>query len=419
MQRVQKMFLYILIICSNISYSQTTIFQDKFLKLYNYTIVTKTNINFKEYYEITITQPLDHLSPQSTFKQRIYIGFQNFDAPTVIVTDGYAIGYASKSDYSNELAQEFKANLVTVEHRFFGKSIPDSMDWKNLTVKQAAEDYHFIKNLLDTILTGKWISTGISKGGQAALAYKLFYPKDVVATVVYGTAVKNKKTIVTDSLLFNLSQSVCGQKVSALQLFCFKHKSNLLPLFNGFCFQKNFDFKPLENEAVLDYLLLELPFSFWQNGSKCEEIPDTTASSEELATYIIKVVPPQFFSVKNKMQLESAFYMLYHELGYYEYNLQPFKSYLKQTEYLNSYFAPPTVSIQFDNTYQKSIVEFFESKASDTIYFIYGQNDPWALQTTIKKNRFIIKEGNHKSRIANLDDKQRLIIYSSIKSIIK
>lgn len=416
----KRQILFILLIVNFITiYSQTNTFQDKFSKLFDFIIIPKTNINFKEYYEITIRQNVDHSNPNIKFNQRIYIGFHDFNAPTVIVTDGYAIDYVSKPDYSNELSKELKANLVVVEHRFFGNSRPDSIDWKLLTIKQAATDYHFIKTLLDTILTGKWLSTGISKGGQSALSYKIFYPKDIAATVVYGTAVKNKQSVSTDSLLSNLSQTPCGKKISELQCFLFKHKSVLLPYFTDYISQKNFDFTPLDNETVFDYLLLELPYSYWQNGNKCEEIPDTSDITSNFTDYIIKIVPPRYFSKKNKTQLEPAFYMFYHELGYYEYNIKPFKNYLKQNEYYNKLFAPQTISIQFDNSFQNSVNTFMKSNTSENIFFIYGQNDPWALQTTTTKNIFIIPSGSHKSRISDFNIEQQLDIYNKIKTCLK
>lgn len=400
------------------AFSQSEIFKDQFSIFFDYTIIPKTNTNFKEYYEITIQQAVDHSNPNKNFNQRIYLGFQDFNAPTVIVTDGYAIDYASKPDYSNEIAKELKANLVIVEHRFFGKSVPDSIDWNLLTVKQAADDYHVIKSLLDKLLIGKWLSTGISKGGQAALSYKLFYPKDIEATVVYGTAIKNKQIIYTDQVLANLSQTNCGKKINELQLYLFKNKSKLLPYFNEFVTEKKLDFKPLDNETVLDYLLLELPFSFWQNGHECLHIPDTAPTLSDLASYLTKVVPPRFFSTANKMQLEPAFYMFYHELGYYEYNTKPFIKFLKQKDYSNKYFAPQNVAIQFDNTFQNQVNAFMKSNDSENIFFIYGQNDPWALQTLVNKNKFIVPDGSHKSRIADFTPEEEAEIYNKLRACI-
>lgn len=414
----RQTLLFLLIVYFFTAYSQTNVFQEQFSKLFDLTIVPMTNVNFKEYYEITIQQSIDHLNPQKKFNQRAYIGFQNFNAPTLLVTDGYAIDYASKPGYSNELATELAANLVVVEHRFFGKSIPGNASWEALTVKQAADDYHFIKTMLDTILKGKWISTGISKGGQAALAYKMFYEEDVAATVVYGTAVKNKQSVISDSVLFNLSHTVCGKKLAELQCFLFKHKNILLPHFSDYTSQKKFDFTPLDNESVFDYLLLELPFSFWQNGNDCNEIPDTSAAASELVDYVIKIVPPRFFSSESKTRLAPSFYMFYHELGYYEYAIVPFKQWLKQTNYSNKYFAPANVNIEFDNTYQRNLIDFLKTPISETIFFVYGQNDPWAMQTTINKNTFIVKSGSHKSRIVDLTNEQKTDLYSRIKVLV-
>jgi hypothetical protein len=400
-------------------FSQKNTFQDKFSKLFECSIISKTNINFKEFYEITVQQTLDHSNPKDKFNQRIYIGLQDFNAPTIIVTDGYAIDYASKSDYSNELAKELNANIVVVEHRYFGKSVPDSLNWNFLTMEQAADDYHFIKSMLDKILIGKWLSTGISKGGQAALSYKMYYPKDICASVVYGAAIKSKQTVFTDTILSNLSQTSCGEKINELQNYLFRHKTILLSLFSDFTSQKNYDFIPLDNETVLDYLLLELPFSFWQNGNKCENIPDTTFTPSNLINYVIKIVPPRFFSATNKKQLEPAFFMFYHELGYYEYNINPFLKYLKQKNYSNTYFAPQNITFRYDNSFHKLVNTFINSNNSNCVFFIYGQNDPWALQTTTSKNVFIVPAGSHKSRIASFSFEQQVNIYNSIKACIK
>jgi hypothetical protein len=412
--RFKTQLLLLFLLNSFDCYSQAHLFRDEFSNVSDYTIQLKSNVNFKEYYEITIRQPIDHSNPGNTFDQRVFVGFRDLNAPIVMVTDGYGIDYASKPDYSNELATELKANLVVVEHRFSGKPVPDSIRWKTLTLKQAAEDYHAINILLKDILKGKWLSTGISKGGQAALSYKLFYPDDVSATVVYGTAVKDKQTISTDTLLKSLLQTACGQKVAMLQLFAFKNKERLLPYFNDFCAKKVLDFKPLDPEAVFDRVLLEFPFSLWQNGNDCLEIPDTSMTAYNLIMYLNKIVPFRFFSSATRTQLEPSFYMFYHELGYYEYATAPYRQWLRQSDYSNKYFAPKGIDIIFDKSYQDSLTSFFKTPKAEPVFFIYGQNDPWALQTTVKKNVFIVPSGSHKSRISDLDAGQKTDLYRKI-----
>ena len=80
------------------------------------------------------------------------------------------------------------ANVLTVEHRYFGKSIPSPCDWKHLTIKNAADDMHAIVSSFKNLYTGKWIATGASKGGQTALFFKrvlLFEPGVVVTSVPF------------------------------------------------------------------------------------------------------------------------------------------------------------------------------------------------------------------------------------------
>ena len=396
------------------SFSQTI--QSRLTAIPEIKVTPISNSHYKEYYEITVTQYQDHTTQSKPFSQRVYLGINNVKSPVVIETDGYAIDYASKPEYTNELASGLNGNLLVVEHRFTGKSIPDTLIFDYLTLRQAAGDYHHIKQLLDTILTDAWISTGISKGGQAALAWKLYYPKDVSATVVYGTAVKNKQSVYTDEVLSDLSKTPCGKNINDLQTYLFKNKKVMLGYFSEYARQKGYNFKLLGDEKVFDYLLLELPYSFWQNGNSCDEIPPTTKNSFDLVNYVTKIVPPRFFSLANKSKLETSFYMFYNELGYYEYNTIPFKASLTNDTYSNNFFAPLAMNIQFDDSYQKAMQEFMKTPEAENIYFIYGQNDPWALQTIVKKNCYIVKGGCHKSRIKDLSLDQQTDLYGKLKA---
>ncbi len=380
--------------------------------------MARPNTFFKEYYEVVLSQPVDHTNPSGKkFRQRIFIGFRDFTAPVVFQPDGYSAGYASMPGYyPSELSKELNANQVLVEHRFFSQSVPDTLDWNFLTVWQAADDYHAIKLMLDTILTGKWLSTGISKGGQAALAYKMVYPDDVVATVLYGTAVKDSPFTAADSMLRELSQTPCGKKLSQLQLFAFRNKQELLPLFRA---NSHRDFTPLDPETVFDYMLLELPFSFWQNGKDCESIPDTSAPQSEIVGFIMQVVPPYYFTGAVLEKQVPAFYMFYHELGYYEYSTEQFRPWLKQADYTNSRFAPENVSIRFDSTFQQQVPVFLKTKEAENVFFIYGENDPWAFRAKAGATVFIVPGGNHRSRIFDLPGEQKAAVYGKIGERLK
>jgi hypothetical protein len=133
-------------------------------------------------YELMIRQPVDHNDPQKGyFYQKAYLSHKDFDRPTVIVTEGYECDRNAIYEPTNLL----KANQIEVEHRFFGKSCPASMDYQYLTLKQATADLHHINELLRQLYQNKWISTGISKGGQTTIYYRYFYPMDVDVSIPY------------------------------------------------------------------------------------------------------------------------------------------------------------------------------------------------------------------------------------------
>ena len=147
----------------------------------------ETNANFKEAYIIMLAQPVDHHNPAGPkFQQRIFLSHDGYDKPTVMVTEGYNADYAANPRYSEELARLLDANQIVVEHRYFGKSVPDPKDWKYMTVEEAAADHHAVVELFKKLYTGKWITTGISKGGQTSIYHHYFYPNDMDATVAYG-----------------------------------------------------------------------------------------------------------------------------------------------------------------------------------------------------------------------------------------
>lgn len=75
--------------------------------------------------------------------------------------------------------------MIFVEYRYFLGSTPDPKDWQYLTAENSADDLHAITTTFKNIYSGKWIATGISKGGQTTLLYRTFYPDDVDISVAY------------------------------------------------------------------------------------------------------------------------------------------------------------------------------------------------------------------------------------------
>lgn len=355
------------------------------------------------YFVWMLPQPLDHGRPQGPqFLQRVFVGVRDPKAPVVMVTEGYGADFAAQPAHDHELAQRLGANLVVVEHRYFGKSMPDSLDYRWLDTRQAAADVHAVRTSLGQALTGPWLSTGTSKGGQAALAHRMLHPADVAATVVYGTAVKKSASISADELLRPLMESPCGKLLAALQLRLFQRKDSLLPRAAVFVGQSGLSLGDMPLETMLDYSLLELPYSFWQSGADCAQLPGAGADTDSLLRYLVRLVPPRFYGEGSRRRWQPAFHQFYHELGYYEYDIAPFRRYLGHDAYPNAYFAPPMGDAPFDRRHLQGLRDFLETPAAHSAFFIYGQNDPWALQSVVVANRYDVPGGSHRSKVADL-----------------
>ncbi len=137
---------------------------------------------FQSCYKLMIKQPLDHFEDTGLyFFQKVYFSFRSHDALNVLVTEGYN----RNKNRIYELSELLDANQIQVEHRYYGESTYKNIDYKYLNLKQATADYHRIKELFAKFLTGKFISTGISKGGMTTLFYSYFYPKDMDLYVPY------------------------------------------------------------------------------------------------------------------------------------------------------------------------------------------------------------------------------------------
>ena len=60
-------------------------------------------------------------------------------------------GYDRPKNRIVELTKLLDGNQILIEHRFFGQSLPDTLDYKYLTLKQVTGDLHHINELFKRI----------------------------------------------------------------------------------------------------------------------------------------------------------------------------------------------------------------------------------------------------------------------------
>lgn len=425
--RYAALLLFVLLSASASSFAQTVLEQKISAISAIKEIRPLETSEFSEKYVTYFTQPLDHRHPEKgSFRQRVIVSHVGFDRPTVIVTEGYGAAYALRSQYREELSKLLNANMIFVEYRYFLESTPEPKDWQYLTAENSADDLHAITTAFKNIYPGKWIATGISKGGQTTLLYRTFYPDDVdisvpyVAPLCYG--VEDGRH---EPFLHKVSTPENRKIIEDFQLEALKRKATLLPRFEKYCTEKNYSFRaPIEE--IYDYSVLEYSFALWQWGTPISSIPATTASDDEIFSHLLAISEPEYFTADSPNA--SFFVQAARELGYYGYDVQPFKQYLSiqsSEGYLHRLMLPEELKdMPFDKTLSKKITKFLK-KQDPKMIFIYGQNDPWtAAGVTWLKNKknihvFIQPNGSHLARISTLPEKEKKEVMELIKQWLK
>lgn len=402
--------------------------------------IKKMEVNsFEEYYQFWFEQPIDHTNPsKGMFKQKVLLGHKTFDVPVIVELEGYHIN----SEQAGELATLLKGNQLTIEHRFFDQSVPaGGIPWEYLTIRQAADDQHDIiqairKNIYPEV---KWVSTGISKGGQTTIFHRYFYPGDVDVSVPYvaplnleyvdsrmdkflnklGTNKNNLESIFGGGT----SQQDCHWSIRDFQLLCFQHMDELMPRFEKLVGEKNYTYQMVEGtKRALQLIILEYPFSFWQWGNSCEEIPDAENSSmDDIFNHLMNVSDPVFFEDKSVGRMQPFFYAALTETGMYDYKVKLFKKFLGEMEDIDFSFAWPggVERKPFNKSQMEAINKWLQTDA-EKILFVYGGNDPWyATGVDLKKNwkcrKYVRGDMSHKCRIKDFDPVSREDLIDTLK----
>ncbi len=398
---------------------------------------------YSKKYQLFVEQPIDHTNPAiGTFKQKVVLFHCGYDRPMVLVTEGYT-SRGANPNYSNELSTMFNTNMIEVEHRYFKESIPfmqdnsnitdETLDWSYMTAKNEAADLHRVNLLFKKIYSGKWIATGISKGGQTAMFYTTYYPDDIDISVPYvGPLCKGQEDGRHEPFLAKFVGTEKDRRIlKDFQIEFLKRREKITPMFEELSKKENLTYKmPLS--AVYDYCVLEFPFAFWQWGYKTDIVPDPeTASDKEMFDFLVKTSGPDYFAEGGTTA--PFFVQAAKELGYYGYDTKAFKGLLtvKDAEgYLNKLFVPQSQKFSFDKYLYKDIKKFLKNTDSKMM-FIYGEFDPWSAVMPVApvKNEalkekgkgresmhlFVEPGGSHRARINTLPEPMRKEAVSILK----
>ncbi len=407
--------------------TDTTAFMRRLLQVDGVSDVKKLNTDrYQEKYVMKIRQNVDgDTDEKGTFGQRIIVGLKGLDRPTVLVTEGYFAHYALQPGYEEELCRLFDANVIVCEYRYFAESVPEPCNWDYMTVDNSLRDYHHVRQAFDDVFTGKWISTGISKGGQTTMFYRATYPEDMDISVSYVAPLNRA---VEDGRHEKFLEEEVGTKeeretILRAEQELMKRKTTLLPRFEAYAKEHKFNYS-LTCSDVYDYCVMELPFALWQWGTPVSTIPALDATDDVWFDYFVKTSGADYFSCPS--DFTPFFVQAARELGYYGYSckgLKKWQSIKSAKGYLHKLMLPEDLrDIRFDKTLYKRTVKYLKKNDPKHI-FIYGEVDPWTasgvagwLDCSKKDNMrvYVQPGGSHKARISNMPDDMKEEIMSRL-----
>ncbi len=380
--------------------------------------VLPTLDGFEACYALEITQPVDHENPNNgeTFRQRVYLAQVDPSRPTVMVTEGYSRGF----QYPAELTTAIGANQLIVEHRYYGESLPENVDYGFLGIEQAAADLNRIRTLFEDWFTGPWLASGISKGGQTTIFYRYLFPDDVAVSVPYVAPVNLS---LEDERIYDFLRShgddACRAGIEAVQRRLLEEREASLLRLKWYAKGEGSEFgEYLTFEEAFEYAVLEYPFSFWQWGASCEDLPDAGAPFDEVMDHFLEVSGMDFFSDESMDDFASHYYQCAREFGYYGYEKAPFGDLivaLAGSENPSAIFAPEDEPVRYDGGVLAQQVWNWAAESADQFVVINGADDTWSATGLTAEHLadrdalVYLMEGQHhgSARIKNLSDREK------------
>lgn len=369
-------------------------------------------------FEIYISQPVDHSDPAGpTFRQRVFISHNHEDRPVVFMPSGYSSSPVKVSEISGPL----QANQIYAAHRFMAGAEPAPMDWQYLTIENASADFHRVVQIFREVYSGPWVSYGVSKNGQAALYHRRFYPEDVKATVAVVAALSRAEEDPRyDNFLNTAGSESDREKIKRFQRHTLTHRNDIIPMISDYMNNSSFHYSMMSAAQILEFEILEFPFSFWQiTDGECSVIPDTSAAAAELYICLRNFGYFDFYSDELLEYYQPIYYQAFTELGWYRLiddHLQDLLVAVPDPSY--RLMAPPNVTMFFDARVMQDVISWLENYGNNIIY-IYGENDPWtagAIESVGSTNslKIVQSDANHDVTIEDLD--QKGLVYTTLRN---
>jgi len=373
-------------------------------------------------FDLTVTQPIDHRYPNGEkFHQHLFLLHRDTNRPVVLSTDGYTLGY--KED--TQISERFLTNLVKVEHRFFGNSVPSPLDVRYLNIRQSAADFHRITVLLKKIYTHHWVGTGASKGGMASIYHHYYYPNDVDGTLaIVAPNFYNPKDQRSIQFLKHVGGDryrTCRKNLSLLQQDLLKNRHLYLSL------MKESEYQYIGKSAAFEHTVIYLPFRFWAVTSPedpkygCSAIPLNGTAAEKF-DFLSQNAIIEWQADAHLKETWPYYYQVMTEVGFadqYTAHFEPFRLF----DFSIALYVPNFIKLPaFSAKISREVDHWVRAKAKNLL-MLYGEYDPMSAaafrppqsrQAQMVASLFV-KGNNHLTDLKSLKGTQKRLTFTWLK----
>jgi hypothetical protein len=364
------------------------------------------------FFVLTYEQQVNHLEPwKGTFPQRLTLLHRSLASTVVVNTAGYDISLAPSR---SEPTQIVDGNELTIEHRFFVPSRPEPADWRDLTIFQAATDHHRVIEAFKKVYSRRWLTTGRSKGGMAAVYHRRFYPSDVDGTIAYVAAndAINHRDRYADFLDQIGNDPACRDRIKEFQRAALLRRHVLVPMMQAAAAAHGLTYSILGSfDRAFEFLVIEWGWGFWQLGGQafCGLIPPADAPDTLIYGALDFVFGFAFYSDQGISPLVPLYYQQDTQLGSpiaAEAHLADLL--LFPGEDVPRSFLPAEIPTQRFDRQAMLDIDIYVRVFGRELMFVYGENDPWSAEpfrlgpTTHDSFLYIVPGANHGARIAGL-----------------
>lgn len=341
-----------------------------------------STISGVRWFWLTYRQPVDHRHPRGPwFEQRVMLQHKADGKPMVLYTSGYN---TPTTMFTAEPTALVDGNQISVEYRYFDPSLPKPTDWTKDTIWQAATDEHRIIGALKTIYTGRWISTGGSKGGMTAVYHKRFYPSDVDGSIVYVAPndADNDEDSRYDKFFATVgTDDACRQHLKDLAREFLKRREAMLQRFTAAAAQGGWTFNILKTpDRAFENSVMDYEWAFWQYSlqSDCPSLPALDASDDELYDSLDAISGLSFYTDQGLAPYIPYYYQAGTQLGWPTPQFTWLRPLLRhESTYQPRTYVPADIPMQFDRGRAMRDIDRWVRDHGSRLMFLYGENDPW------------------------------------------